>query len=284
MSSPYRSQLTIMRALNLAKQTLPTGPIWDNGLNFLSAWNRLGYIPRLDLPRSFNEHILQQKRNFQNNLVLASKVADKYYLKEWIRSLGYHDLAVPTLGVYTDARELDGRLLEKDSIVKPTHLSGTVIPVYTPRTLTEPELGTASRWLKTDLYKRSREIVYRNLQKRIIHEELMLDENGNMAVDYKFFCFHGQPFMIQVDIDKFIKHTRQLYSIDWELLDFGIKVPRNPIPISKPGPVQQALEIASDLSSRFAFCRVDFYFLAGGNIRIGEITFFPASGTTKFIP
>ena len=20
--------------------------------------------------------------------------------------------------------------------------------------------------------------------------------------DYKFFCFHGQPFMIQVDIDK----------------------------------------------------------------------------------
>ena len=187
MSSPYRSQLTILRALNLAKQALPTAPFWDNGLNFLSAWNRLGYIPRLDIPRSFNEHILQQKRNFQKNLDLAAKVADKYFLKEWVRSLGYHDLAVPTLGVYSDARELDGHLLEKNSILKPTHLSGTVIPVYTPRTLTEPELRTASRWLKTDLYKRSREIVYRNLQRRIIHEELMLDENGNVSTDYKFF-------------------------------------------------------------------------------------------------
>ena len=284
MSSPYRSQLTIMRALTLAKQTLPTGPFWDNGLNFLSAWNRLRYIPRLDLPRSFNEHILRQKRNFQKNLNLASRITDKYYLKEWLESLGYHDLAVPTLGVYTDARELDGRLIEKNSILKPTHLSGTVIPVYTPRTLTGPELGTASRWLKTDYYRRSREIVYRNLQKRIIKEELMLDENGNIPMDYKFFCFHGQPFLIQVDLGRFAKHTRQLYSPTWDLHDFGMKFPRNPDPIAMPRQLDRALTIASDLSCHFSFCRVDFYFLREDEIRVGELTFFPGSGGERFTP
>ncbi len=284
MSPLHRLQVTIGMAFTLAKRCLPTGPLWDHGLSFLSAWNRLGYMPRIRTPRSFNEHILEQRRRFTKNLDLACKITDKFELKDWLRSLGYHDLTIPTLGIYTDVRELDRRLLEKNTILKPTHLSGPVIPIYMPRSLSEHELAMAMRWLNRDYYKRSREITYRGLRKRIMHEELLLDDDGNIPMDYKFFCFRGQPFLIQVDLGRFVDHTRQLYSTTWDLHDFGLKFPRNPEPLARPHQLERALSIASDLSCNFAFCRVDFFFLGNDEMRVGEITFFPGSGGEKFTP
>ena len=272
------------KAINLTKIILPTGSFWDNSLSFISAWNRLGYMPRIDSPRSFNEHILREKKYFGKNLELACKIVDKLYLKCWLARLGHEDLAVPTCGVYDDTRTLTGLMLDGGTILKPTHLSGPIIPIYSSRHLTPSELKMVGRWVRTDYYRRSREITYSTLHKRILHEKLMLDDDGDIPMDYKFFCFHGQPFLIQVDLGRFAKHTRQLYSPTWELHDFGLKFPRNSDPVSVPRQLERALTIASDLSSHFSFCRVDFYFLGEDEIRVGEFTFFPESGGGRFTP
>ena len=272
------------KAINLTKIILPTGSFWDNSLSFISAWNRLGYMPRIDSPRSFNEHILREKKYFGKNLELACKIVDKLHLKCWLARLGHEDLAVPTCGVYDDTRTLSGLMLDGGTILKPTHLSGPIIPIYSSRALTPSELKMVGRWVKTDYYRRSREITYSTLHRRILHEKLMLDDDGDIPMDYKFFCFHGQPFLIQVDLGRFAKHTRQLYSTTWDLHDFGMKFPRNSDSIAKPHQLERALSIAADLSSHFVFCRVDFYFLGNDEIRVGEITFFPESGGGRFTP
>ena len=74
------------------------------------------------------------------------------------------------------------------------------------------------------------------------------------------------PVMIQVDIDRFDKHTRQLYSTDWELLDVGLKYPRNPVAIDRPTTLDTALEVASALSHDFPICRVDLYLLPNDDV------------------
>ena len=43
------------------------------------------------------------------------------------------------------------------------------------------------------------------------------------------------------------------------------------------------LELASKLASNIPFVRVDFYEI-NGQIYFGELTFFPASGMSKFSP
>jgi hypothetical protein len=39
----------------------------------------------------------------------------------------------------------------------------------------------------------------------------MVDESGTELKDYKFFCFDGEPRLIQVDFDRFRNHKRNLY-------------------------------------------------------------------------
>ena len=272
------------RAFSLARRYLPMGPFWDNTLTFLSAWNALGYVPRIDAPRSFNEHVLNQKKCFTKNIELARQLSDKYHLKEWLNATGYGHLAIPTLGIYADVRQLSGTRMDRNTILKPTHLSGRVLLINCPRNLTDTELSMMRQWLRLDHYKNKREPTYMYVRKRIMHEPLLLDDQGKIPMNYKFFCFHGKPFMIQVDLDRFSAHTRQLYSVDWELLDFGIRYPRHPVPLAKPDVLEQGVDIASEISSNFVLARVDFYFLPKGSIRIGEITFCPQAGEGQFSP
>ena len=260
------------------------GPFWDEKLIFFSAWNALGYKPNIDAPRTFNEHILNQKKSFTKNIDLARRLTDKVLLKDWLKENGYGHLVVPTLAVHSEVHPILGIVMEGGSVVKPTHLSGEVLLIHAPRTLTGDEIRAANRWLKTAYHRRSRETTYANVQRRIIHELMLLDDEGKVPKDYKVFCFHGRPFLIQVDRDRFSGHKRQLYSIAWEMLDFGLKFPMHPIPLPKPDGLEDALDIASEISGNFAFCRVDFYLLPEGSMKIGEITFFPESGQGRFSP
>ena len=274
----------LARLVSAAKRTLPTGAPFDDSLNYILAWLRLGYLPHVNSPRSLNEHILSSKRRFCGDIGLARRVTDKALFKEWLEEKGYGTLVVPTLGFYESVDELRDLVLAKDTILKPTHLSGTVIVIRDSRKLTSQEAARAKKCLRTDYYKKSRESVYKNIQKQIVHEPLLLDATGNIPMDYKFFMCSGKPLMIQVDMDRLTNHTRQLYSTNWELLDFGLKFPRSPTPIEKPEKLDAALDIAAALSRDFPLCRVDLYLLPDSVIKAGEVTFFPEGGGGAFSP
>ena len=274
----------LRNVIGVAKITLPTGSLIDDALNFIAAWNGLGYLPHISAPRTFNEFIQSSKRRFLGDVELARRVTDKLQFKDWLEEKGYGDLVVPTLGVYENVDNINDLMFDRNTILKPTHLSGPVIPIRESRCLTADELKTVKKWTKIDYYRRSREKTYVGLRKRLMCETLLLDSAGNIPMDFKFFTCSGNPFMVQVDMDRFGEHTQQYYSVDWTLLDFAQKYPRNPDPITKPGNLDAAIDVASDLSRDFTLCRVDLYMLPCGVIKAGEITFFPHGGAERFSP
>ena len=270
--------------ISVAKRTLPTGELTDDLLNYIHGWAKLGYLPQVSSPRSFNEHILSSKWRFRGDIELARRVTDKYFFKEWLAEKGFDDLIIPTVGLYNNVEEVRNIIFEENTILKPTHLSGWVLPFHESRKLRVDEISKLKKWLRTDYYRKSREKTYKGVRKRLICEQLLLNSRNEIPMDYKFFMFLGQPLMIQVNINRFANHTEQLYSTDWELLEARLTFPRNPVPIDRPATLDTALELASALSSDFSICRVDLYLLPDDVIKAGEITFFPGGGGSKFTP
>ena len=270
--------------ISVAKRTLPTGELTDDLLNYIHGWAKLGYLPHVSSPRSFNEHILSSKWRFRGDIQLARRVTDKYFFKEWLAEKGFDDLIIPTVGLYNNVEEVRNIIFDENTILKPTHLSGWVLPFHESRKLRVDEISKLKKWLRTDYYRKSREKTYKGVRKRLICEQLLLNSRNEIPMDYKFFMFLGQPLMIQVNINRFANHTEQLYSTDWELLEARLTFPRNPVPIDRPATLDTALELASALSSDFSICRVDLYLLPDDVIKAGEITFFPGGGGSKFTP
>ena len=270
--------------ISVAKRTLPTGELTDDLLNYIHGWARLGYVPHVSSPRSFNEHILSSKWRFRGDIELARRVTDKYFFKEWLAEKGFDDLIIPTVGLYNNVEEVRNIIFDENTILKPTHLSGWVLPFHESRKLRFDEISKLKKWLRTDYYRKSREKTYKGVRKRLICEQLLLNSRNEIPMDYKFFMCLGQPLMIQVNINRFANHTEQLYSTDWELLEARLTFPRNPVPIDRPATLDTALELASALSSDFSICRVDLYLLPDDVIKAGEITFFPGGGGSKFTP
>ena len=133
-------------------------------------------------------------------------------------------------------------------------------PFHESKKLDSNELEKVKKWINTDYYRRSREKTYKGLRKDSYANFSFLIP-GAHSHGLQIFHVQGKHLMIQVDIDRFGIHTRQFYSADWTLLDFGLKFPRNPTPIDKPKHLDDALDISAALSCEFPICRVDLYLL-----------------------
>ena len=271
--------------INWLQLIMPTGPRIDRFLDYLYAWNRLQYRPRIRSPRTFNETILASKYDFQGDVALARRIVDKVQFKAWLSKMpAWRPLVVPTLAVFDTPQALRGRVFDADTILKPTHMSGKVLIIDHRRRLTDQEVYQFEQRHERDWYKLSREPVYKGVTPRIILEPFLRDQDGLPASDFKFFMIGGRPLMIQLDRGRHTNHTRQLYSPDWELFEFAWFYPRPADPFPRPAQLDAALEAASDLARPFPLCRVDLYLLHDGAIKAGEVTFFPGGGHKPFLP
>ena len=140
-----RLRRLLARSISVAKRTLPTGDLTDDLLNYIHGWARLGYVPHVSSPRSFNEHILSNKWRFRGDIELARRLTDKYFFKEWLREKGFDDLVVPTVGLYNSVEEIRNIIFEENTILKPTHLSGWVLPFHESRKLRVDELSKVKK-------------------------------------------------------------------------------------------------------------------------------------------
>jgi len=102
-------------------------------------------------------------------------------------------------------------------------------------------------------------------------------------LDYKFFCFNGQPKYIAVDFDRFTYHTQFFYDLDWQRQPFvqGLPTPDQDAP--QPEGLDEMIELASELSQGFPFIRVDFYNF-DHKVFVGELTFHPAADFKMITP
>lgn len=244
----------------------------------------MGYWPNLKHPKSFSEKL--QWLKLYNRRPEFTNMVDKYAVKEYVAKIIGDEYIIPTFGVWDNTEDIEWDKLPNKFVLKCTHDSGGLVICKDKENLNKLETEEKlNKCLHTDYYLSIREWPYKNVPRRIIAEQCIdFDPNLNDLPDYKFFCFNGEPKLIQLDFDRFKEHKKNLYSIDWELLPFSYNYPSHPeIHFDKPAKLDEMLSIAGKLSKGIPFLRVDLYW-TGEQIYFGELTFYPASGFGKFHP
>ena len=261
-----------------------TAPIWsDKTFLRMYFWCNLGYKLNLKSPRTFNEKLNWLK--IYNKHPEYSKMVDKKEAKEYVASIVGDKYIIPTLAVYDKVEDIDFEKLPKQFVLKCTHDSGGVVVCKDKSIL---DKGAAIRKLKKGLrsnfFTITREYPYKNVKPRIIAEQYMEDETGELR-DYKFFCFNGEPkYMLLVSGRQAGKKRFDYFDLNWNHLpvhDVGCPgAERLP---AKPNNFEEMIFIAKKLSKGMTHVRVDLYNI-NCKIFFGELTFFDGSGLSVYDP
>lgn len=246
---------------------------------------KLGRELDLENPILFNDKLQWLKLNWTNPI--ATKCADKYEVREIVRQRIGEEYLNELLGVYDSEKEIDPNELPERFVLKGTHGSGFNIVCSDKRNINWNEKKIEiKRWLRKNYYWQFREPVYKNIKPRIICEKFLVQDDGDELRDYRFFCFNGEPKFITVDFsitDK-KKTRRNLYDLEWNLMDAEISYPKETnIKVKKPEKLEEMIELSKKLSSGFPHARIDFYYIEN-KIIFGEITFFHQNGMGKIHP
>jgi hypothetical protein len=141
------------------------------------------------------------------------------------------------------------------------------------------------RWLSEN-FGRDRVLgtawAYKNITPAIMVEEF-LEENGNVPLDYKFFCFSGRAEFIQMNFDRFGDAWEKTLDREFMPLDLWQGTRQYEGEISRPNNFAKMIRVAETLSEGLDFIRVDMY-----NVRdrlyVGELSCYPGGGRIRFIP
>lgn len=244
---------------------------------------KVGYKLNLDNPRSYNEKIQWLKLYDRNPLY--TKMVDKVDAKEYVADiLGNDDIIIPTIAVYNSVEEIDWNALPDQFVIKTTHDSGTVFICEDKNTFDmKTAINRLRERLNFDYYLGNREWPYKDVPHRIICEKYMKDGSGKGLVDYKFFCFDGEPKMVYVGSARMGKQQLDHFDMDFNLLPFERYFHHAEITPTKPENFDEMILIAKKLSKGFTHVRVDLYDIEG-KIYFGELTFHPGAGFRPFVP
>ncbi len=244
---------------------------------------KLGYSLNLNAPQSYNEK-LQWLKLYDRN-PQYTRMVDKYEAKKYVASIIGEEYIIPTLGVWERFDDIDFDKLPQQFVLKTTHDSGGVVICRDKSKFDKAAARKKlEKSLRHDYYKTSKEWPYKNVKRRIIAEEYMEDESGELK-DYKFFCFDGVPKALFIATDRFTagEETKfDFFDMEFNHLPFRNGHPNANIKINKPSGFEQMQELAAKLSTGIPHLRVDFYNI-NGRIYFGELTFYHWSGLTPFV-
>jgi hypothetical protein len=244
---------------------------------------RFGEQFNIENPRTFNEKLQWLKLYWYNPLV--TQCCDKYRVREYLEENGMGHLLNELIGVYDSVDDINIDELPNRFIAKVTHGSHmNVLCKNKSKFNWKKEKGRLNMWLKLNYSYNGGEWGYHDIRPRIIVEKYLIDPNENDLMDFRVFCFNGEPREIHVDYSVQSNYSRIIYDTQWNEVDFIYARP-NVIgnKIKKPEKLDEMLTCASKLAKPFPFVRVDFYSI-GSKLYFAELTFWLSSGLGKFIP
>lgn len=245
-------------------------------------FTKIGYRLSLKTPRTFNEKLQWIKLYYRNPLY--TNLADKYLVRSYVKDMIGEDYLVELLGVYEDPSEINWHTLPDSFVIKTTHSSGWNI-LCKDKSLLDPHevTSTLRNWINTNYYESggSREWQYKNIHPRIIIEKYLEGDKRFGLLDYKFYCYWGNPLYVQVISGRFSKKITNMYELDWSLSNIQRPNYDARINLPKPEKLDDMLAVSKELSKGIPFCRIDLYCF-DNIIYFSEITFCPAGGFDKF--
>lgn len=263
--------------LRAVARFLPEGQASDALVAFLLFVYRHRRLPDKNR-KLLNDVLYSYKTGRELRDPLRVFTTDKEYLKLYVGSVVGDLYNVPTIAVINNIEELGKFRFPSDCCVKPTHLSGEVVFVSPGG---PADCARMNGWFKANHYSLGRESNYHYLRPKIIVEPLIFGKVGPR--DLKVFCYKGRPRIIQVDVDRFSRHTRMYYDIHWVPLPFSIIYDRADVPEAEPENLAEILRVCARLSQPFDLVRIDCY-TNGRQCFVGEITHCSENAGGVFIP
>lgn len=238
----------------------------------------------LDNPQTFIEKLVWLKHRKYANDPLVKQCADKYAVRRYIEDARLSEILVPLLGVYDSPSEIDFDALPEQFVLKWNYGSGfNIICPDKSRLDREETLKKLTKWGKAKPYRHAAELHYKDVVKKIICEQYLAPDHGTGSIpDYKVYCFNGKPEAILVINNRGQGRLKtEFFDADWVPLQNHKDNPAPEDPTEKPACLAQMLDAAARLSEPFPFVRCDFY-VVGGKLYFGEMTFTPAGGLYTF--
>lgn len=245
----------------------------------------LGYWPHIRHPRSFNEKIMHRKLYSDNDMFAV--VEDKWRVREyvaenigaWVLPEVYHVTDDPDTIPFDDLPDV--------FVVKPNHLEGSrnLIINGTDDPGKDHIRTRCWKWLNSTHGQIQGEYWYRDIEPRIMIEELIQSEGNPVPIDYKFLVFHGDVEVVHVTQHRFKERqtVRNFYDAEWNSLDVQHNFPRGN-GREKPENLDEMIEVAETLGKDFDHIRVDLYSPADKSVVFGEMTVAESSGGMPFVP
>ena len=236
---------------------------------------RVSFGKKLNLnnPRMFSEKLMWLNLYWNDDIKV--KCSDKYEVRKYIEEIGEGNTLNELYNVYDSVDEINWNELPEKFVLKCTHGSGTNIICKSKKDLNiENAICQLNKWMKTDYSLFSAELHYSKIKPRIICEKYIETENGGFPIDYKIYCFNGEPKITLVCEEREKGKTKQsYYDKRWNRIYIEAEE-SNISDVIKPVNYDKMLSMAERVSKNIPFVRVDLYDFQG-NILFGEMTFTP---------
>lgn len=242
---------------------------------------RFGYKLDFNNPKTINEKI--QWLKLYDRTPLHTKCADKFLVREYIKEMIGENYLIPLIFDTFATKNISiENLPDYPIVIKANHTRGAFLIKNKNTVDLESIKNKLDEELASNFYYRTREWQYKDIKPRIIVEKMLLDEKGNLPIDYKIWCMNGKVVMFQVDTGTPGNHIITFFDKNWKAFSFKKNYPINKN-VDIPNNLKEMIFIAEKLSEKFLFVRVDLYNI-NNKVYFGELTFHPESGFGKFYP
>lgn len=240
-------------------------------------------------PRDINEKIAWLR--FNSDTSQWVKLADKFRVREYIHEKGLDAILPKLYGRWERAEDINWDSLPSQFVLKTNNGSGDILVCKDKDKIDKQDIVSRYAKLLEAKYSSIHGERHYDLMKPCIIAEELLDVStqpleSSSLVDYKIWCFDGQPKYIWVCHNR-RPHCVQVgvYDLDWNFhpecsvsTDHYILSDKV---MPRPASLQRMIEVAAILSKGFPQVRCDLYEV-NGKVYFGELTFTSSAGLNVF--
>lgn len=254
---------------------------------------RFGRLPDLRHPKDLNEKILYLK--LFTDTSQWTQLADKYKVREYVKSCGLDSMLIPIYGAWESVDDIPFDDLPQQFMLKANNGDGKGTNVKVDKSkMTDSDWQVLRKrlqgWLDTKhIGALSAEPQYRDIKPMILAEELLpCCEGETSLVDYKLWCFNGEPYSFFICSERQADGyhaTADCYDLEWnrhpEIMKASPHMTVATKALPRPSCLEDMIQAARVLSKPFPQVRVDMYAM-GGRVFFGELTFTSLGGMMDY--
>ena len=209
-----------------------------------------------------------------------AQIVDKILLRNYSKDVLGKDVCPPILKIYDSIDEINLEELPNQFVLKCNH--GSKMNIFCEDKF-KFDLSNAKiklkEWMDINFGLSTFEYQYLNVKRKIFVEQFLEKD----IINYKFSCFNGEPKLIRVKGHINGTNLYNIYYTNWTISNIELDIDQYVVTniFKKPINLEKMINYAKLLSSKFCYCRVDFYEV-NGTLFLGEITFTPFNSNVDY--